>query len=250
MTTTAADASVVSEQGGLAARWLLPPGHATPTTGAPLRVVAHLAEPVVALAEHAAPLDGPLSWGAYVAATAAGLVLPPLTRDQVVDFRLPLAVWAAPAPVGAVVDPLLLGAGGLVWGWRCSRAQYEAAEHTSVDVRRKPPTGEMGRFTGERKHHVGLGPFKARAVALPAVTARMVWWHALGDADGVRDLLTHVTHLGRHARHGHGRVLRWEVQADPDAAEGWRERPFPREGGRLEPVRAPYWHPSRLLPCA
>lgn len=215
----------------------------------PVRVAARLAEPVVGLAEQPAPLDGPVSWGVYLAAVDAGVPLPPLTPEWAVDFALPLATWARPVPDGEQPDPRLLTADGRVWGWACSRALYDVDAHTAVDVRRKPATAQMARYTGERKHHSGLGPHKARSVALPAVVAREVHWWTLADPDRLRQLLDRVTHLGRNTRHGHGRILTWTITEDEQARTGWQQRPTPATGGRPDSVRAPYWHPTRRLPC-
>jgi hypothetical protein len=212
-------------------------------------VTARLAEPVVGLAEQLAPLDGPASWGAYLTSQEARVPLPPLTAEWAVDFALPLATWTTPC-TRPDPDPRLLAAdGSSVWGWACSRALYQVDAHTAVQVRRKPATREMAHYTREKKHHSGLGPFKARDVTLPAVLAREVYWHALAQPDQLRALLARVTHLGRHTRHGHGRVLAWDVVADEEAREGWRQRPLPIPGGRPERIRAPYWHHTREMPC-
>lgn len=72
----------------------------------------------------------------------------------------------------------------------------------------------------------------------------------LGRPDDVRDLLARVTHLGRHTRHGHGRVLSWDVLEDGTAREKWRRRVFPDPTGAPDTVRAPYHHPSRRMPCS
>lgn len=232
---------------------LVPHASVVDTTAAPewvpVRVTARLADPIVGWAEQPAALDGPVSWGAYLAAVEAGVQLPPIGPEWAVDFALPIATWTRPIPAGAAPDPRLLAADGTVWGWACSRAQYAADAHTSVDIRRKPPAREMAQFTQEKKHHLGLGPFKARSVALPAVDVREVHWYALARPTELQPLLARVTHLGRHTRHGHGRVLDWDVTEDQGAVEGWAERSFPVAGGRPDAVRAPYWHASRRLPC-
>jgi CRISPR type IV-associated protein Csf3 len=216
----------------------------------PLRVVAHLAEPIAGWDAHHGHLDGPLSWGAFLAWQAAHgrHSLPAAGPDQVVDFDLPLAAWTRPAP--GTVHPLAVNGDGDVWGWACSAAAYNPAALTRVEVRRKPATGAMARYAPDRKHHISTGPLKARDGVVPAVLAPRVEWWALGDPSAVRDLLGRVTHLGRHTRHGHGRVLRWDVAEDAAAREKWRRRVFPDPAGSPDTVRAPYHHQSRRMPCS
>lgn len=231
---------------------LIAPGTVTDTTGdarwAPVRVTALLAEPVVGLAQHPGALDGPAAFGAYQSALAAGDRFDPIPAAWALDFALPLATWTRPHPGGGdarlgAADP------AHAWGWACSRALYDTDAHTAVQIRRKPATAQMARFAPDAKHHAGLGPYKARDTLHPAVAARRVHWFALADPRALEELLAHVTHLGRAARHGNGRVLAWDVAADPQAHEGWARRPFPHPGGSLDAIRAPYWHPSRRLPC-
>lgn len=232
---------------------LVEPGTVTDTASdggwEPVRVRAHMAEPVVSLAEHPGALDGPAQYGAYTAALAAGVVLPPLTRAWALDFTMPVATWTA-APSRDGIDPRLLDASGRqVWGWACSRALYDPDVDTVVQVRRKPATGQIARYTRDRRFHAGLGPHKARDTVYPAVFTREITWFALADPAGLLALLERVGALGGSKAHGHGRVLRWSVEHDPDAAHRWRERHFPDPDGEPEAIRAPYWHPSRRMPC-
>src|SRR5690606_10071565 len=128
---------------------------------APLRIVAHIAEPIAGWDTHRGHLDGPLSWGAFQAwqATHGRHTLPPPGPDSVVDFALPLATWTRPAPPAA--HPRTLNHAGDVWGWACSAADYTPAAHTKVEVRRRPAAAEMARWATDRKHHVSTGPLKA-----------------------------------------------------------------------------------------
>lgn len=215
----------------------------------PVRVTAHMAEPVIGLAEHPCVLDGPAQAGAYTLALAAGADLPPLTRDWALDFAMPVATWTA-APSRPDADARLHAAdAGLVWGWACSRALYDSDEDTVAQVRRKPAVDAMVRYSPERRFHAGLGPHKARDTVYPAVFARRVEWFALADPAGLARILEQVTHLGAGRVRGHGRVMSWQVQADPAAAELWRQRPWPDPAGAPGAIRAPYWHPSRAMPC-
>lgn len=214
----------------------------------PLRVVAHLAEPLVVTTDPL-HLDGPLSYGAYQAARAAHVVLPPLTPARCTDFVLPLATWVRPAPDG--IDPDLLTPDGAVWGWACSRARFNGDGSTVVEVRKKPPVREFARYTDATRHHDALGPHKARNQSLPArLVTRVTWW-ALGDPDRVADLLTRVRGLGRVVGHGNGRVLRWTVEAGgPGDRDHWRDRDWPSTDPAAVPgsIRAPYWHPTHRCP--
>lgn len=214
----------------------------------PVQVVATLAEPVITVADQML-LDGPLSWCAYLAAREQGLVLPPMSRAQVGDFRLPLAVWTCPAPDGA--DSLALTSDGQAWGWACSRAHWTGRGSTGAEVRKRPPVQQMARWTSAARHHDGLGPHKARNVTYPARLASSVEWWALGDPDRIADLLTRLRSLGRVTRHGNGRVASVTVRrgewADRDR---WRDRPLPDPDGAgpIGSVRAPHWHATRRMP--
>ncbi len=214
----------------------------------PVRVTAYLAEPVVGLAEHAGMLDGPLSYAAFLAARDAGDPVEPITDVWAPDFALPLAVWTRPC-TRQDPHPGLLAADAQAWGWACSRALYDPDGYGAAQIRRRPALGPMARYTTDAQHHAGLGPYKARDSVHPALAVRQVSWLALGDPAALLALLGRVTHLGRAVRHGHGRVLRWEVERDEDARAGWAHRPLPHPGGALDAIRAPYWHASRRMPC-
>lgn len=215
----------------------------------PLLVTAQLAEPIVGWRDDQT-LDGPLSWGAYLEyVDEHGNDLPPMNRLWAVDFDLPVARWTAPLPDDATTDPRLLTADGAVWGW-CTSAPVTDREvaMSGVWVRRKPALEDMSRWSDAKRHHIGLGPLKARNVLHPAGFASEITWSVLGDEGGVRDLLTRVTHLGRLTRAGNGRVLQWSVRQG-GSRDGWTNRPMPAAGGFLTAVRAPAHHPSRQVPC-
>src|SRR5690554_7146031 len=57
-----------------------------------------------------------------------------------------------------------------------------------------------------------------------------------------RSTLFPYTTLFRSGRHGHGRVLRWEVHPHDDR-EAWRDRVLPHSDGVPQSIRAPYHHP-------
>lgn len=205
---------------------------------APVVVTARLASAVVNADTHGLHLDGPAAWGAYLAYldVHGHGALPPMTEEHAVDFALPMATWTA----------------GGTWGWACSQAQYASLSvgHTTLAARRKPETDVMARYAPDAKHHLAAGPMKARDTPLPATLIDEVTWFALAEPEGLRRLLARVHGLGRHVRHGHGRVLEWRVEVDPGQDRwAWSDRVMPCEGAPLEGVRAPYHHPTRKVPA-
>lgn len=232
----------------------LPHGTVVDTTSdpawVPVRVTAHLAEPVINLDGHLAHLDGPAAWGAYMAYLSehGHTALPPMRTGQVVDFALPMATWTAPAP-GEVHELARAADPTRVWGWACSRAIYTPAGYTTIPVRRRPSVDEAARYTPDAKWHLAAGPLKARDTPHQAVLVQEVTWYALADPEPLRMLLQRVHTLGRHGRHGHGRVLAWDVIPDEEARTRWRDRTWPHPGGAPDGIRAPYHHPTRRMPC-
>lgn len=216
----------------------------------PVRVTARLTEPVIHLDGHPAHLDGPASWGAYLAYVSAHGhgSLPAMTDDSALDFDLPIARWLAPAPDG-VHDQARAADPAFVWGWACSRAVYAPAGYTTVPVRRRPAVDEAARYTRDGKWHLAAGPLKARDTPLSATHTGEVEWWALADPGLLQGLLDRVHGIGRHTRHGHGRVQRWTVTVDEAAAEKWQDRVWPDPDGAPDAIRAPYHHPTRRMPC-
>lgn len=206
----------------------------------PFSVTARVTEPIGGIARHGGHLDGPLGWCAYLAAREAGIPVPPQGADWICDMQLPLATWTMPG----AGHPRLHGADDAqVWGWACSRALYQVQSMSAIRYRRMPDYNAMTRYAGVKKFHAGLGPTKARDSAVEAVWPDTVTWHALGDPDATRNLLQHLTALGRLVRHGHGRIDQITVTEHTDR-DAWRDRLWPADG---DAVRAPYWHPSRRL---
>lgn len=195
-----------------------------------LVVEATLDTPTVGVVEKDFMLDGPLSWAAAMAAHARGEQIEPITNDFAPDFDLPLQKWHE----------------GGTWGWCTSRGIYEPASYTTIEIRRRPATGEMSRFTVERSHHAALGPYKARDTTVPAAWIREIKWYVLcTDRDALTELLGTVTHLGRHAAIGLGHVTSWRVTPCGNR-DAWRERPMPG-GAQPRAFRAPYWHATRKV---
>lgn len=197
-----------------------------------LTITAVLTAPIVGLVEQDIMLDGPLAWAAWQDAERRGMQTPPITPTECADFALPLARWDMHG----------------TWGWCVSSPRYEVVRHTAIQTRRKPATREMARFTTEREHHSGLGPYKARDVTRSAAWVTSIAWDAhVTDDSRLEALLALVSHLGAERRVGHGRVAEWiTTPCEPDS---WQARPLPTPG-TSGAFRAPYWHPSRRITVA
>jgi len=197
-----------------------------------LRITAVMSTPTVGVDTHPSLLDGPLYWAFAQRAKSRGGRMAPTSRAFAPDLPLPLAKWER----------------GDAWGWCVSRAHYEAASHTALEVRRKPEVPAMVRFGADRKMHIGTGPWKARDSLIPVAWMPEIWWDAdVTDPDDLEDLLRLITHIGARHRAGSGQVAQWSV--NPGPIDGWRDRPMPDPSGRPMSIRAPHWHPTRSRPC-
>lgn len=194
-------------------------------TTTPLTVTALVDGPTSGLTQRPVILDGPLAWAAAMTTPD----IPPITHEHAPDMDLPLARWDECG----------------TWGWCASQATLDIRHHGATELRRKPHTAAMSRYTGERKHHLGLGPHKARDTVLPVEWVHIATWHVLAtDQARLEALLTHITHLGSHRAIGLGEVQSWTLAPDPNP-QAWRDRPMPTPGAPAQAYRAPYWHPSR-----
>lgn len=216
----------------------------------PMRITVRLDEPLVADLHRPLTADGALAWCAWLEYREARRADPPPMRPTVspLDLDLGLATWTC-RPTAEPADGRALGVDGQAWGWAASHHIPVPQARTAVQVRRRPPDREFARLTGEKAHHHGAGPYKARDNVHPAAWIGEITWWALGDPARVAELLTRLTHLGRLGRHGYGRVHTCEVAPGGDR-DRWRARSFPAEGGRPDGIRAPYHHPTRRMPCA
>lgn len=199
----------------------------------PLVVTAHLTTPVIGIDRDPMMLDAPLSWAYVMRRLGRGVRVPTLTPTFAADFPLPLAQWEL----------------GGVWGWKTSAGAFTPAAWVGVQVRRKPATEAMARYTTATKHHPGLGPAKARDASLAAALTRTVTWRIIGDRQELADLLALVTNLGARHRNDFGHVSHWTVEPDDDDT-AWADRPLPAADGQPRGIRAPYWHPTRRHPCS
>lgn len=184
----------------------------------PLRVAATITSPVVEATRHPIMLDSLLTF-----ARAMDGDLDPLRLDTEPDIPLPLDRWED----------------GDQWGWKASQARYEVAGYTSAQVRRKPNTEAMAIYGTFAKHHLALGPHKARdTLAEAAWIHRMEWDVIATSPDALMELLLRIGGVGKHVAIGYGHVSRWEVTPSSND-EGWRDRGW-KSGNRHRP---PYWHP-------
>lgn len=185
-----------------------------------LRVTAHLDTATTGIVGQPFMLDGPLAWAEAVTGD-----YPPLTRDHAPEIPLPLVMWEEDGE----------------WGWCTSRALYDVASHSALEVRRKPADAELSRFTRERKNHHALGPHKAKDAIIPTALIPKIWWDIeCADEEWLRRLLDQITHLGGHRARGLGHVTQWETA--PGEPGAWKDRPYNK------PTRPPYWHPERRHP--
>jgi hypothetical protein len=162
-------------------------------------------------------LDGPLAW-----AEAAAGNYSPITPDHAPEIQLPLEKWQQ----------------GDLWGWKCSRAHYEVASYGSLEIRRKPTDREYARFTGDKKNHHALGPYKARDLVIEtAIIPTISWDVECVDEKWLKMLISRLTHLGSHRAIGLGKVAEWTIK--PGELGAWEDRSFDA------PTRPPYWHQER-----
>ena len=194
---------------------------------ASVRVTAYMQSPVIGYDAHGGMLDGPLSWAWMERAKHRGIATPPLSATYCADAPLPLDTHGdTTTTVG--------------WWWRVSRAHLDVARYTTVEQRKKPATDAMSRYARDKKHHLGVGPNKARDARVSAIWARSIWWDLDStDTADLADLLGLVTHIGGKHSSGFGHVARWQIE--PGLPGGWRDRPE----NSTHAVRAPYWHPTR-----
>lgn len=160
----------------------------------PLRIRATLGTPYTPSEPGGAlHLDGVLGWAViqslpypvrWPAGTAAVVPLP-LALLWISPEGLPLWASSLIRPVGETADSRYY------WHKRYPGHRAELGDRVSAQTR--------------------AGRWKEYRIPVGAVAAREVVGAAIGHAPTVRDLLAHVTHLGKHAATGDGRVLAWDV---------------------------------------
>ena len=161
----------------------------------PLRITAHLAGPLMRPSGGTIMLDSLL-----MSVVARQMNLPPPATDhEPVDIPIPVA---RDERTGLHL---------------CTDALAQVDAYEVRYLRRRFPVPEAIAF-GDRGRPVNVNPSGGltkstnRPDEMVHPERGIVRWYALGDADAVRELLGFVTHLGKMRGHGHGEVLRWQVE--------------------------------------
>lgn len=151
----------------------------------------------------------------------------------------------------------------------CSAAMFEIEQTFGAFRTRRPPIDEYCHF-GKRGGSVSIasGPDKLYMMEYDYQFAvgDAVTWFALGDPEGIRELLYDVFYLGKHRSVGRGRIIDGSWKVEPCVPWG-KEFPVARNGSPLRPLplcwlginkasrtgystlQPPYWLHSREEPC-
>lgn len=139
--------------------------------------------------------------------------------------------------------------------WRTSRTDHARLQQISPSISPSRVTDRAGRY-------------QSRLIPILAHLTTSLTWHAVGDADAIRELLEELPAIGKHTGTGEGIVTDWTVAPAPELSvwsaghehsPGILGRPTPvRCTGlpgattgigdehelRTTAVRGPYLHPS------
>jgi len=181
----------------------------------PLHVVAHL-QGGICLPNGPIALDALLTW----AEAMRRELPPPATAQDCQDLPLPIAR----STCGRY--------------WLASFGAYEPEEHEVDWTNRRFPIAEAQMLAEPKLRRVNMSAGACKSYRLPRERMhlrgdRIDWW-AIGDADGVRELLMYVGYLGKRRGVGLGRVREWRVGPCESWGEGF---PVVRDG-----------YPTRALP--
>lgn len=143
------------------------------------------------------------------------------------------------------------------WMWTCSFAQWGAhSDGQSFWTKRFDQSlAGLIDFGGKRgKIDNSSGRYKGYNMPIYYRHALYVRWYATGNLEGIRDLLSDVTHIGKKTAQGFGRVNTWTVESWPHTwwlrdDRGKLMRAIPDSGGILYGVRPSYWSPRHQTPC-
>jgi len=208
-----------------------------------MHVTARFPHGVVTTDQFPIPLDGVLAAAARRDRLAG-------SYGRLVDHHvqpLPLALLPLKGPwVWAATCAAFPGIAGTDIRWWHQRFDTVPAERV-VDA--LPASTDTGRFK----------PWRSPTVV--TLADRAEWW-ACGDPDGIRDILTGVSQVGRRRGQGEGVVTGWEVvdHGPPDrdrivwTTAGFPARPLPQAAARTLNLcavdtigwtyRPPYWRPT------
>lgn len=140
-----------------------------------------------------------------------------------------------------------------VWG-KHKQAKHQFAKRFDIDSAAKYVD-----FKGKKPAiDTKRGEFKNYFITEYTFITESVQWYMRADKKSIERYLPFITHLGKHAKHGCGAVLRWEVQrTDKDWYKNDADknimRAIPSEKGSfIYGIRPSYWHPRHqtkvLLP--
>lgn len=205
----------------------------------PLHIVGRLASGYVAGIDGALHLDSILSAACF---DLYASVIDCRPDDEPYVLPLPLALaWVSPSD-----RPLWLATDLRPVGEAVSGPVYL---HSHYPTDRADLASRQAVLTS-------AGRYKDSRLPLSLTMTEAVEGWCLGDHDAIRMLLDRVTHVGRKAARGHGRVLSWQAEAaDFDAAAIMERRPAPIDylidqaipAARISPRQGwtpPYWHPG------
>lgn len=70
---------------------------------------------------------------------------------------------------------------------------------------------------------IGSGQYKAYHMPIFYRATKTITWYCVGDGRRIAELLSTVTHIGKKAAQGWGRVIRWEIEPIQDDFSIWKE---------------------------
>lgn len=100
-----------------------------------------------------------------------------------------------------------------------------------------------------------MGTYRDWQMPLPLLMCHRLIGYVHGKRKEIRKCLEQIRYFGKKRAHGHGRVIRWEIEkVDHDwslTKDGIAMRFLPDpDGVRMGRVEAPYWHPmGRVRVC-
>lgn len=230
----------------------------------PLTVTAQLQAGVAHAGPWGIALDGLLAGVVHAQRkaellAAGGEHIPLVDQEDVPDLDLPLSRCAHD--------------GDWHWAATCAWPGPDVMDRPPEVVTwiTRPDHRHLTDLTGpDVRQHVDedAGRYRRYAMPLLVTLTEKVTWRAVGDPDRIREILQHVSAIGKKRTSGHGHVTSWDVDECPDLT-GWAAahthpdgslgRPTPRSCLQLpdaqtltaDPtlgpagLRPPYSHPSR-----
>ena len=108
------------------------------------------------------------------------------------------------------------------WHWMATFADLHPRPHIDPDVRWRTSRTDRTRLQhlspviGSHAVSDSAGRYQRRVVPVMAHPATALTWRAVGDPDGIRDLLDDLPSIGKHRGVGEGLVTSWAVRETPD----------------------------------